>query len=205
MPDLRLDTYPQDMKALALLVTDASTVPGGHRVQRVASTAMVDINVVATGAAQITMLVKESGLYCKGFRNGNGTFYFKDENNGANELRFGCSYVGSNSLGIFTDGGTDIAKKPRAKKDIVQSVTTLAAFAGGNDLHLKEHLATMVFCVSEAIRFTIVYDRIVEVCKGNGATFNFRDLRAYVQNWSELSSGGRVAGTTPNKVFTSHG
>jgi Ribosome inactivating protein len=205
MPNLRLDSYPQDMKALTLQVTDPSTAPGGHRVQRAASTAMVDVDVIASAAAQVTMLVKESGLYCKGFRNGHGTFYFKDENGGANELRFGCSYVGSNSIGIFVDPDSAVTKKQRAKRDIVESVATLAAFNGGNDLHLKEHLATMVFCVSEAIRFTIVYDRIVETCTGAGATFSFRDLRAYVQNWGALSSGERVDGTTPNKVFTSHG
>ncbi len=47
----------------------------------------------------------------------------------------------------------------------------------------------MVFLISEAIRFTIVFDRMVETCKGNGETLSFAELRAYVQNWAALSSG----------------
>lgn len=204
MPNLSLDRYPQDMRALAPLVTDPK--PGGRRVQRVASTATVDVNVVASGNSSVTMIIQESGLYVKGFRNPFGSFYFNGANNGSSELKFGCSYVGSYSLGIFNDDLTE-AKKSRAKKDLVSAVATLAAFQGGtnaNDLHLKIPLTLMVFAISEAVRFTIVYDRIVETCKGAGGTFSFFELKDYVQNWSDLSVGTPITGTQTNTVFTSH-
>lgn len=204
MPNLSLDRYPQDMRALAPLVTDAK--PGGRRVQRTSSTATADVTVIGSPEASVTMIVQESGLYVKGFRNQHGSFYFNGANGGSNELKFGCSYVGSYSLGIFNDDLTE-AKKLRSKKDLVAAVTALAGFQGGanaNDLHLKVPLTLMVFAISEAIRFTIVYDRIVEACKGAGGTFSFYELRNYVQNWSALSAGEAVSGAQANTVFTSH-
>ncbi len=89
--------------------------------------------------------------------------------------------------------------------NIVESVRALAAFTGGNDLDLKIPLATMVFLISEAIRFTIVYDRMVETCKNRGGAFSFAELQPYVQNWEDLSAGKPVSGTLPDKVFTAHG
>lgn len=201
MPNLNLDTYAQDMRALAPLLTDAKV--GGRRVQRVNSQAVADVNVVA-GDLSVTMLIRESGLYTKGFRNAQGTWYFKGDGDNANELKFSCSYVGSGSIGIFTEADGDDAKRLRTKANIIESVRALSSFAGGNDLNLKIPLATMVFVVSEAIRFTIVYDRIVETCKGQGGTFSFKELKDYVQNWQSLSGGTGPAGVLPNTVFTSH-
>lgn len=202
MPTLNLDRYAQDMRALAPLLTDAK--PGGRRVQRVKSTAISDVTIVA-GTLSVTMLVQESGLYIKGFFTPHGRWYFKDSGLGANELKFSCSYVGSNSLGIFSDSANPEIARLRTMANLTESVRALSDFRGGNDLHLKIPLATMAFLVSEAIRFTIVYDRMVETCKNQGGRFSFGELQPYVQNWGDLSEGKRVPGTNPDKVFTAHG
>ncbi len=202
MPTLNLDRYAQDMRALAPLLTDARI--GGRRVQRVGSKEIAEVTVIA-GTLSVTMLIQESGLYTKGFRNQHGRWYFKGEGLGGSELKFTCSYVGSGSIGIFADSQNPEIQRRRTMANLVESVRALAAFTGGNDLDLKIPLATMVFLISEAIRFTIVYDRMVETCKNRGGAFSFAELQPYVQNWEDLSSGKPVSGTLPDKVFTAHG
>lgn len=202
MPTLNLDSYAQDMRALAPLLTDAKT--GGRRVQRVGSKEIAEVTVIAD-TLSVTMLIQESGLYTKGFLNAHGRWYFKGEGLGGNELKFSCSYVGSGSIGIFADSQNPEIQRRRTMANIVESVRALADFTGGNDLNLKVPLATMVFLISESIRFTIVYDRMVETCKNMGGAFSFAELQPYVQNWEDLSSGKAVPGTHPGTIFTAHG
>jgi hypothetical protein len=201
MPNLDLDRYPADMRALAAAVTDAQ--PGARRVQRTASTQIVDVDVIS-GTSRVTVLLQESGLYVKGFRNANGAWYFKGSNGGANELKFSCSYVGSNSLEVFSDPTSDTCTRQRGRVNLDAAITTLSLFRGGNDLDLKTPLATMAFIVSEAIRFTNVYYHVTQCCAYK-ATFSFLDLKDYVQNWQAISEGKPPAGVVPGTIFTSHG
>lgn len=201
MPNLDLDRYAADMRALAAAVTDAK--PGARRVQRTASTQIVDVDV-RSGTSQVTVLLQESGLYVKGFRNAQGTWFFKGSNGGANELKFSCSYVGSNSLGIYVDTAADACTRQRDRGNLNAAITTLSRFAGGNDLALKVPLTTMAFIVSEAIRFTNVYYHVTQCCASKG-TFSFLDLKEYVQNWQDISEGKPPAGIVPGTIFTSHG
>lgn len=200
MPNLDLDRYAADMRALAAIVTDAK--PGARRVQRTASIESADVDV-KSGASQVTVLLQESGLYVKGFRNTHGTWYFKNSNGGANELKFSCSYVGSNSLEIFTNPNSDTCTRQRNRGNLDAAITTLSLFRGGNDLELKVPLATMAFIISEAIRFTNVYYHVTQCCTYKG-TFSFLDLKDYVQNWQGISEGRPVAGTVSGTIFTAH-
>jgi len=203
VPQLRLDSYSQDMRALARAVTDVPAATG-QRVQRAGSTTMVDVNV-HNGAEQVTILLREGGLYVKGFRNDQGTdYFFKEPEAAGNQLKFSCSYVGNYSIGIFTDPDHRDTKATRSRNDLDRAVRDLAAFRGGNDLHLKIPLALMAFSISESIRFSTVFDRMIEVCRGN-KTFTFLEFKDYVQNWQAITEGRVPAGVKPNSVFTNHG
>ena len=65
----------------------------------------------------------------------------------------------------------------RSKHSIDQAVRDLAAYNGGRDNSLKIPLALMVFLISESLRFTVVYDKMVEVCKGNGMTLHSANFK----------------------------
>ena len=200
MPNLDLDNYAQDMAALIPLVTDVGTTTS--RKQRVSSKTIVEVTVTSNNLS-VTMLIQESGLYIKGFRNDNGRWYFKGEDLGASQLKFTCSYVGSGSIGIFADSTNAETGRDRNRGNIDQAVRALSTFAGGNDLDLKIPLATMAFLLSESIRFSIVLDHMTRACDYSG-TFSFADLQAYVQNWGDLSAGKAVTGTVAGNVYTSH-
>lgn len=194
MPTLNLDSYAQDLTALRQLVSEARA--GGGRTQKTSSKASVDVTVIA-GGATITVLMLEAGLYVKGFRNAKGTYLFAGEKGGTN-LKFGCSYVGSGNIGIFNSD--DGAKVKQAKKDVLAAVATLAAFNGGNDLNLKVPLATMAFLISEALRFTVIADKMAEVLGSYDVTFTFLEFKEYVQNWAAMSGGSGPAGVIKNSV-----
>ncbi len=201
MPDIDIDRYAQTMRVLARAVTTVGA--NGFRVQNTGSMTVHDVGVFQ-GANRVTLKIQESGLYVKGFSNANGTYYFKTDpvTVGGTPLKFSCSYIGSNSIGIYVDSDDKVCKEQRSKKQIVDAITALAAFAGGNDLHLKVPLAIMVMLVSESIRFTVVYDRMVEICKGAGVSFSFKEFQKWVQAWEDISTGNLPQGTSQNHLFT---
>lgn len=203
MPDLDIDRYAQTMKQLAISVTDANPMTAGRRVQRVNSTQMHNVRVVS-GTNNVTLILQESGLYIKGFQNDNGTFYFKTNpaTIGGKALSFSCSYVGSNSMGIYEIGSDAVKTTQRSKHSINQAIIDLAAFNGGTDNGLKVPLALMVMLISESIRFTVVYDLMVEVCKGAGKTYCFKDVQTWVQAWQGISVGSVPTGTHQAHLFT---
>ena len=201
VPDLDIDRYAQDMKALAQAVTNVNPANAGRRVQNVASTATVTVRVIS-GTNEVTLVLAESGLYIKGFTNAHGTYYFKADPApvGGTMLSFGCSYIGTKSLGIYEDA--TVKTTARSKISIDQAIRDLSAFAGGTDNALKVPLAILVMLVSESIRFTVVYDRMVEVCKGAGRTYTFADFQKWVQAWKSISEGTLPAGTSQAHLFT---
>lgn len=201
MPDVDIDRYSETMRVLARAITNVGT--DGRRVQRTGSTASHEVRV-NSGLNAVTMIVLEGGLYVKGFRNAHGTFFFKTDppTLGGTALRFGCSYVGSNSIGIYVDSGDAVCKQKRQKQDITNAIILLSQFQGGNDLALKVPLAIMVLLISESIRFTIVYDRMVEVCKGTHKQFSFLEFQKWVQAWEDISTGMLPEGTSQSHLFT---
>lgn len=200
MPNLDLNTYSEQMKTLTVAMTDERV--GGRRVQRTSSTTRASVVLSVDGVTKITAIIAESSLYVKGFSNAQGSFYFKGDNGGKNELKFGCNYSDPNGLGILS-GGSNEGKTSRARKDIVNALDTLSQFAGGNDLALKVPLAIVAHYVSEAIRFTTIYHVFVNVMK-RGATFTFADLQCYTQYWEDLSSDKPVTGAVADSVYTYH-
>jgi|GEM_PF-3428737 len=205
MYTINIDTYAQNIKALVTQITDVNVSTAGRRTQRTSSTVMHEI-IVVSGVSRVTLLLQEGGLYIKGFRNTHGTYRFRNENSiTGTQLSFSCSYIGTNSIGIFADddSNNDIKKVARSKHSIDQAVRDLAAYNGGRDNSLKIPLALMVFLISESLRFTVVYDKMVEVCKGNGMTFTFGQFQKWVQSWSSISDGSAIpAGTCQAHVFT---
>lgn len=201
MPNVNLDTYPQDIKALTTLVTDVNVATAGRRIQRTGSAVIHDVTVLS-GNNQVVLLLQEGGLYIKGFRNAQGTYRFKGElPTTGNHLSFSCSYIGTNSIGIYED--ENVKTQARSKNSIDQAIRDLAAYNGGVDNTLRVPLALLVFLISESIRFTVVYDKMVEVCKGNGATYTFAQLQKWVQSWQSISDGSNVpAGTHQAHLFT---
>jgi hypothetical protein len=203
MPNLSLDNYFADLRALALVVTDPPG-PGNNnfRTQRAASTTMVDVVVTWQGGVSVTMLLREGGLYIKGFRNAHGTYYFKEDPApiGGTMLSFGCSYIGTNSIGIYehpVDSGT------HERAALEGAVRKLEAYAGGMDSGLKVACALMVMLISESIRFKYVAKKMTKICDYTGPGLQFADVKDYVQNWQSMSTGAAVPmGTTIDEIWT---
>jgi len=208
MPNVSLDHYAQDIKALAPLVTDVAVGGlGGPRIQRANSNVILDV-VVISGNVSVTLLLAEGGLYIKAFRNATNTFYFKPGEDdppvpqGGKKLSFGCSYIGNNSMGIYENEHTKTTA--RSKQSLDQAVRDLSAYTAGVEDPLKVPLALLVMAVSESLRFTIVYDKMVQICKGAGDTFTFADVQKWVQNWKKMANGEYPPGTLAKHVFTRH-
>lgn len=202
MPILNLDTYPQDIRALAAVVTDP---PGGgnnnRRTQRTGSATMVDVDVTWEGGASVTMLLQEGGLYIKGFRNPQGTYNFKVDPAPlvGSLLSFTCSYVGTNSIGIY-EYPEDTGKHGRAALEA--AVRRLAAYDGGVDSGLRVPCALMVMLISESMRFKYVAKTMQDVCTYQ-RELEFANVKDYVQNWQAMSTGAAVPmGTSIAEIWT---
>lgn len=205
MFSVNLDSYRQDLRVLANGLTDPN--PGGlgaPRIQRIASTAVAEVELTA-GGSKIVVTIEESGLYVKGFRNEHGSFWFKGTNNGSSELRFNCSYSDPDGIAIFSGSANADARRNRHSRATIEgAVAELAAFRGGNDLRLKVPMGLLAFVLSEAVRFTYVYYKVGEVSRSNDAFFTFAQYQVYLQNWKDMSHGGVPPGAVPNKVYTAH-
>lgn len=203
MPNLSLDAYPQDIRALALVVTDPPGVGNNNRrTQRAASQTMVDVVVTWNGGASVTMLLREGGLYIKGFRNAQGTYYFKEDPApiGGTMLSFSCSYVGTKSIGIYEhpeDNGT------YDRGALEGTVRKLSEYAGGVDNGLRVSCALMVMLISESLRFKYVAKKMTKICDYTGPGLQFANVKDYVQNWQSMSTGAAVPmGTTIDELWT---
>ena len=203
--NVNLANYRADLPALTQGVTAVRA--NGKRTQNAASTQMHNVFVIS-GGSQVSLQLREGGLYIKGFTNSAGTAYlFKEhEQNSGNRLSFTCSYVGTQSIGIFNSDTQNLldAAMDRSVASLDQAVRDLAAFTGGTDNALKIKLALLVFLISESIRFGIIYKKMWKVCEG-ASTFTFAEFKDYVQNWEAISLGTNMpVGTNQERLYTWH-
>lgn len=201
-----LDRYFSDMRALAPNVSKVST--GGYRVVKGDSTAQHLINL-KDGTDTLTLYLNEANFYVLGFKNSaNTVFRFSDHEitGQASAVNLGISgaYVGTNSLGLYESVGKSDLQKFRKRKQISEAVTTLRGWVGGKGSKAEDiaiHLATMIFLISESLRFTKIFGHMVAAVKDE-AHFTFAEFQDYVQSWNKISTGsGPPAGTTLADVF----
>lgn len=145
-----------------------------------------------SGSAPVLML-RASDLYIIGFRNAQGSFYFKDDSPGgdATELLIGCSYTKAKCIGVLRDLGHKDATGKRAAADLQAAIDWMDAHDGAavNDAG-RVNLGLIVYAVSEALRFNNIFQRIQDIL-GSNKGFTFAEFADFVLNWEKGSQGKR--------------